>query len=520
MAVRKLKIIIGVALIGGVALTLVLPVLNSALSPPKDFKWRAIWVHPRDLGRTPAEVEAFFDRLQECQINLVFPLVKGSNGAIFWQSKQFTRAIHPDYRHFDLLRAVVRAARQRRIKVHPWLCDFPEGQNSPAFQEHPEWAMRNPEGGITADEKLAGGRPYRPVWMCPVRRPGYVDQWLQPMIKEIVTDYEVDGIHHDYVRYPGDVAPDSYCFCDACLEHYLRYNHFIYPSRPEKRLPLQLILPRPEANWHYDQTLVPENWSQMSRQEKARYLLEGKAVNRNDLDYYFYETRCDAIAQFVRDTTRLVKEIKPRAEVSAAVFINPMRAGRHIGQRWTDWLGAVDFLAPMNYRSHFQGSFNDYLVYLSDYTRSQLEWAHGEAVILSGITGHYIYREERSPWEEALNYLKGEDSLTEKQFVKLMEENLAYLGRFSPSRKKELQQKLRAFLKNPRGKKEIDELIQGLQAVLSSPPRDFFPPEKFLKTIETVRQAGADGVAIFSAGIITRNHLWGALEKAFAPGKK
>ena len=509
----------GAVLLGGLllALGLILTARPSSSTPRQTFKWRAIWVHPRDLGRTPAEVEAFFDRLQECGINLVFPLVKGSNGAIYWQSRSFARAIHPDYRDFDLLEAVVKAAHRRGLKVHPWICDFPEGQNSPAFKEHPEWAMLNPAGGTTATEKLAQGRPYRPVWMCPVRRPGYVDQWLQPLIKEIVTNYEVDGLHHDYVRYPGDVAPDSYCFCDACLEHYLRYNHFFYPSRPQQRLSLRLILPRLEANWHYDQTLVPENWSQMSRQEKARYLLEGQAVNRNDLDYYFYETRCDAITHFVRVTTRLVKSLKPQAEISAAVFINPMRAGRHIGQRWTDWLGAVDILAPMNYRSHFQGSFNDYL---KDYTQSQLAWARGQAAVLSGITGHYIYREERRPWEEALNYLRGENSLKKEEFLQLMTRNINYLGRVAPARKAELAAKLAAYLKKHRAEEAQNELIKEIQGVLSSPPPGFFPPEKFIKTIATVRQAGADGVAIFSAGIVTRNHLWGALKRALAGEKK
>ena len=35
---------------------------------------------------------------------------------------------------------------------------------------------------------------------------GYTDQWLLPMIEEIATNYAVDSIHHDYVRYPGDTV--------------------------------------------------------------------------------------------------------------------------------------------------------------------------------------------------------------------------------------------------------------------------------------------------------------------------
>ncbi|MFQ6037014.1 MAG: family 10 glycosylhydrolase [Candidatus Aminicenantales bacterium] len=261
-------------------------VLSVVVSGCGEEAWKgsAIWVHPGDIGKTDREVREFFARLDECGITLVFPLVKGTGGAIFWHSERFRDAVHPDYRDFDLLRAAVRYAREYGIKIHPWLCDFPESKNSPAFKKHPEWAMLNPQGENTSVEKLSGGRPYNPVWMCPVQRPGYVDQWLIPMIEDIVRNYEVDGIHHDYVRYPGDVAPDSYCFCDYCLEHYLTYNHFYYPSRPDAQILLKRVLPRVEANWHYDLTLKPPDWSGMSREQKADYLLNGSSINRNDLD--------------------------------------------------------------------------------------------------------------------------------------------------------------------------------------------------------------------------------------------
>lgn len=477
------------------------------------FEGRSIWAHPRDLGKSDSEVEEFFARLKECNIDIVFPLVKNTGGAIYWHSEKFPGAIHPDYKDFDLLRAAVRYARQYRIKIHPWLCDFTESKNSPAFQQHPEWAMLNPEGGYTSEEKLDKDRPYNPVWMCPVRRPGYADQWLIPMIEEIVKNYDVNGIHHDYVRYPGDVAPDSYCFCDYCLEHYHTYNHFYYVSRPEDRISLKRVLPREEANWHNDLTLRPRNWPKMSREEKADYLLNGSSVNRNDLDYYFYETRVDAITRFIRESTEKARKIDPDIEISAAVFINPMRSGRHIGQRWTDFASWIDIMAPMNYRSHFQGSFEDYLVYLEDYVRAQEEWCGGQSALYPGITGHYIYKEEREPWEAAINLLDSENIESRKdQLKELMAENSAYLSKFSPQRARMLDDRFRSYLEKKIAK---DILIEDIRKVLSDPPPDFFPEEKLLRTIQIVKKAGAEGVAIFSAGIIHRNKLWPALEKAF-----
>jgi uncharacterized lipoprotein YddW (UPF0748 family) len=477
---------------------------------------RAIWAHPRDLGTSESEVKGFFDLLEKCHITVVFPLVKNTGGAIFWQSRKFPEAIHPDYRDFDLLEAAIRYGHQSGIKVHPWLCDFPESQNSAAFIKHPEWAMLNPQGGNTSQEKLDHDRPYNPVWMCPARRPGYVDQWLIPMIEEIVRDYDVDGIHHDYVRYPGDVAPDSYCFCDYCLEHYLVYNHFYYPSRPHDTIALKKVLPREEANWHNDLTLRPQNWDKMTRAEKADYLLNGKSVNRNDLDYYFYETRADAITRFVKESTERARKIKPEIEISAAVFINPMRSARHIGQRWTDFAQWIDILAPMNYRSHFQGSFEDYLVYLTDYVRAQKGWCVEQSVLYPGITGHYIYREEREPWEKALDMLESKDLETGKDILRgEIAKCVSYLEQFSPEKAQNIETTYSLYTERKAGP---DLLSEALSKVLSDPPQGFFPEEKFLRTIQTVKDSGADGVTIFAAGILTRNKLWPALERAFSRG--
>jgi uncharacterized lipoprotein YddW (UPF0748 family) len=478
------------------------------------FEGRSIWVHPRDMGKNESEVREFFALLKDCCINVVFPLVKDTGGAIFWHSEKFPDAVHPDYKDFDLLRAATRYARQYQIKIHPWLCDFTESKNSPAFNKHPEWAMLNPQGGNTSEEKLNQDQPYNPIWMCPVRRPGYVDQWLIPMIEEIVRNYEVDGIHHDYVRYPGDVAPDSYCFCDYCLEHYLVYNHFDYISRPDDQIVLKRVLPREEANWHYDLTLRPRNWSEMTREEKAAYLLNGSSINRNDLDYYFYETRVDAITRFVRESTEKARKINPNIEVSAAVFINPMRSARHIGQRWTDFASWIDIMAPMDYRSHFQGNFEDYLVYLEDYVRAQKKWCGGQSALYPGITGHYIYQEERASWEAAIDILSSENIDSQgDELKKLMTENIAYLRNFSAGRAEGLDARFHSYLENKIGK---DILLDETRKVLSDPPPGFFPEDKLLRTIQTVKRAGADGVAIFAAGIIHRNKLWPALKKAFA----
>lgn len=475
---------------------------------------RGVWAHPGDFGKSVKDVEAFFQVLKKANVQIVVPMVKGIDGCVFWQSRRFPEAVHPDYREFDLLRAITDVAPKYGIKVHAWLCDFTEGKDSPAFKLHPEWAMLSPEGGLTADEKLTPDRAYGPVWMCPARRPGYTDQWLLPMIEEIVQNYPVDGIHHDYVRYPGDAAPDTYCFCDYCLEHFWSDNLLFYPLQPGKQVPLKTIRLRPEANWDQDFTAKPADWGRMSREEKARLILEGKSINRADLDYFFYELRCDAISRFVREAWERAAAVRPDIEMSAAVFVNAMKSGRFIGQRWTDFAPWVDITMTMTYRSHFQGSFEDYLAYLADVIPAQVAWVGRSSSLYVGLDAYYIFQEEREPWERTIALLKapgGDGSRAE--LATLMEANMAYLSKSSAFRARALGAKFKSF-----EKKEIsrDDMTAEISTLLADAPPGFFPEEKLIRVIETVRKSGGRGVMVFSATHLFRNKLWGGLEKAYS----
>jgi uncharacterized lipoprotein YddW (UPF0748 family) len=494
--------------VAAISLSFILPALGQTA-----VEGRGVWAHPGDFGKSEQEVEAVFRVLKKSNIQVVVPLIKDMAGRVYWHSRRFPESVHPDYRDFDVLRAITNVAPKYGIKVHAWLCDFGEAKDSPAFKGHPEWAMLSPEGGLTADEKLTADRVYGPVWMCPARRPGYTDQWLLPMIEEIVREYPVDGIHHDYVRYPGDAAPDTYCFCDYCLEHFWVDNLFFYPSQPDKQVPLKNARLRPEANWDQDFTFRPAGWEKMSREDKARFILEGKSINRADLDYFFYELRSDAVSRFVREAWERASAIRPEIEMSAAVFINPMKSGRFIGQRWTDFAPWLDITMTMTYRSHFQGSFEDYLAYLGDVVPAQISWTGNKSSLYVGLDAFYIFQEEREPWENAVRLFKagGEDDTGELEA--LMETNLAYLARFSPREAEALSGKFKSF---EDGKLAGSEMAAGIIALLTDPPTGFFPEEKLVRAIEAVRKSGGPGIMVFSASHLSRNKLWGGLEKAFS----
>lgn len=271
---------------------------------------------------------------------------------------------------------------------------------------------------------------------------------------------------------------------------------------------------RTEANWDQDFTVKPADWTSLSREQKARFILEGKAINRADLDYFFYELRCDSVSRFVREAWERAAAIRPDIEMSAAVFINPMKSGRFIGQRWTDFAPWVDITMTMTYRSHFQGSFEDYLAYLADVVPAQVAWVGNKSSLYVGLDAYYIFQEERAPWERAVALLKSEGGNESRaELRKLTEGNIAYLARFSAPRAKALGAQFRSFEK---GKASPDEMAAQITGLLTDAPPGFFPEDKLIRAIEAVRKSGGRGVMVFSALHLSRNKLWGGLEKAFS----
>lgn len=512
----------GVLLLALATLTHSSPASNQ---PAPRREAHALWAHPPDVGRNAEAVRQFVNQCQRASIDTIVILVKGMNGELYWPSRRFPQAVAKGYESFDMLGALVREAHAHNIKVDAWLCDFVEGANGAAFREHPEWAQLNPNGTTTTSETLGTARrPYPYVWMCPARRPGYTDQWLLPMIEELASTYELDSIHHDYVRYPGDVAPDSYCFCDYCLKNIPRFAMLSYETRAE-RYRLNAVQERIEANWWSDPTMIPDGWQQRDRREMADYLLNGRTIPGGppDLRYFFYNYRVHQIDTFVRAAWELVKRSRPQAGVSAAVFKNPIQSGRFIGQQWDEWSPWISVFMPMTYRSHFAGDFEAYLEHLTETTARQLEWIGLEKPLYAGIASTYLFREEWQPIDELrdraqeLKALAAHDA-TRAAKIKAIREGYETvrprLAKVAADRERELSRAV-AALNAEANAATIDELLKLVARLRNDPPPGYLPAEKLTRSIEAARKAKPDGIVIFAAGSLTREKLWPTLEAAF-----
>jgi uncharacterized lipoprotein YddW (UPF0748 family) len=490
----------------------------------------ALWVHPPDVGRSEESVRQFIAQCQRANIDTIVILIKGMNGEIYWQSRKFASSVVKGYGSFDMLGTLIREAHARNIKVDAWLCDFVDGVNGVAYREHPEWAQLNPNGTTTASETLGTARrPYPYVWMCPARRPGYTDQWLLPMIEEIASNYAVDSIHHDYVRYPGDVAPDSYCFCDYCLKQIPRYAMLSYETRSEERYRVAPLQERIEANWWSDPTMIPTNWQERDRREMADYLLNGRTIPGGppDLRHFFYSYRIHQIDTFAREAWECVSRVNQRKSstigVSAAVFKNPVQSGRFIGQQWDKWSPWVSVFMPMTYRSHFAGNFDAYLDHLTETTARQMEWIRREKPLYAGIASTYLFREEWQPIDDLrdrASALKALALTDANRAAKLKAITAAYesiqprLTKIAPERERELDQKITALKANAT-EATIDEMLKLVAKLRNDPPPGYLPADKLTRSIEAARKAKPDGIVIFAAGSISREKLWPTLEAAF-----
>lgn len=367
---------------------------------------RGVWCGPSDAGRDKQSVRSFVDQIERAGFNLVVMELKHGGGSLSWPSHRFPEAVSERAREFDLPAVLLEECRKRRIELHAWMIDYFEGENGAAYKAHPEWTALDARGNPTSCETLRRKR-YGATWMCPARRPGYTDQWLVPLYEEFATLYDFDGIHHDYIRYPGDLAPDQYCFCDYCLEQLPRYAGYASEAFPDEPF-YHRSYDRPylEAHWEESPRVLPANWESLDRTSKSRFLLEGSFFQggRNDLDFFFYQYRIEAVAEFARMAAEAVRRARPAMKVSAAVFKNPVHSGRFIGQDWRRFIGLVDELMPMDYRSHYPGDFETHLALLRESILSQQVWAKGFKALYPGIAVNFLYFEE----EDAGRPCKGE----------------------------------------------------------------------------------------------------------------
>lgn len=260
-----------------------------AQAPVKN-EFRAVWDHDA-TGWFPGNWERTAKLLAESGVNAIFINATWA-GLAHYPSHVLPQSF--TYRYYgDQLEQCIEAAKKYGIEVHAWIvCWYLE--NSPT-------EFTDPLKGTDRLQETSGGT--QRLWMNPAH-PANRQHHLD-IIAEILKNYDVDGIHLDYIRYP-----DS----DSCYSPFTR------------------------KQFETDTGVATGEW--------PRDAMPGGAHRQA-----FVEWRAGVVSSFVRDAKQLINQAKPGVRLSAAVWGLYPQIIQSIGQDWGAWVkdGTLDFVCPMDY---------------------------------------------------------------------------------------------------------------------------------------------------------------------------
>lgn len=262
--------------------------LYAASIAPREGEWRAVWCHSPTGVEGMTWDEAMATLKQEGFTAIIPNMSWGATGA--YPSKVLSPASNVVG---DQLAACLAAAKTHGIEVHVWRVNWNLWWNCPPARKA---ALRR-AGRLQVDRD---GKPID--WLCP-SHPLNQTHEIDAMV-EVARNYEVAGIHFDYIRYPGEDG----CYCDGCRERF------------EKRVGHTV------ASWPAGVLSGPDRpaWLQFRR---------------------------DNITAVVAAVSEQARKARPGIKISAAVFRNWDIDRDGVGQDWKLWCekGYLDIVCPMQY---------------------------------------------------------------------------------------------------------------------------------------------------------------------------
>ncbi len=259
---------------------------------------RFFWVS-RDALVHPDTLNALILRAEAAGANGLIVQVVG-RGEAYYRSEILPRASYGGYD--DPLAYLLAAAKPRGMEIHAWINAFlvwsspvPPADSGHVWHSRPEWFLGHVSGKSSRD--FTPGEAEAAGLVGATLSPALpeVRAFVASIAEEIALNYPVEGIHLDYVRYPGP----SFGFEPGAVA--LFYNE-------------TGCLPRNS----------PEVWKRW---------------------------RADQVGMTVETVRFRLNSSAPATLLSCAVMPNPATAYGDFGCPWREWLdrGLVDFVCPMAY---------------------------------------------------------------------------------------------------------------------------------------------------------------------------
>ena len=157
----------------------------------------------------------------------------------------FLQNFYPDsnftYHGIDHNPVMTDLAKQKYgVECHVWKVSWKMGWHTPD-----SFVTKMKNAGRT--QVSFAGKAYE-RWLCP-SNPKNQQMEIESML-ELVRNYDIDGIHFDYIRYPGN----EYCFCMGCRERFesqlgRKIEKWPEDVRKEKNIDEWNDFRRPAGDW-------------------------------------------------------------------------------------------------------------------------------------------------------------------------------------------------------------------------------------------------------------------------------
>ena len=296
---------------------------------------RAIWHRPHE--KSEAEVEKTVSTLADAGFNLILIETNYEGYANAQKCVHDFLPIRKGYENgFDVIQCFIDVCKRKCIKIHCWFEDFffgVEDQGCPMAELHPEWMAKRKDGGLLHDA-------YDTFYFLNAALPE-VRELLLSLCKEILDNYDFDGLQLDYIRYP--------------------------------------VIRNVERSAGFES------------QTKAMFLadtgIDIDTVESTDSPEWekFLTWRAEKVSEYVKSVRELILEYRKNGrniELSTAVFGDPIEAIHLKCQNWQYWVkqGWLDAIYPMAYLNDAEDVGNEVGYMVKNY---------GEAPNISGISPMY-----------------------------------------------------------------------------------------------------------------------------------
>ncbi|MGE0481596.1 MAG: glycoside hydrolase family 10 protein [Phycisphaerae bacterium] len=168
--------------------------------------FRGFWADAFSVGfKSQSEINNMVSRAVSGRYNalvvevLAFHDNVGSGHGAYWNSAIVPKAADISPPSLDPLAATITAAHAAGLEVHAWIvpyrvCSVWPPANNPYLAAHPEFLMV-PRAAIDGGPATVGG-----YYTLDPGSP-HAQEYLTSIVRELVTNYAIDGINLDYIRY-------------------------------------------------------------------------------------------------------------------------------------------------------------------------------------------------------------------------------------------------------------------------------------------------------------------------------